>query len=44
MLSNPVSQEPVIWFFMIIVIVLWSIEIWNHGLNRIHKKESQKDV
>lgn len=32
MLSNPVSQEPVIWFFMIIVAVLMSIEIWNHGI------------
>lgn len=38
MLSNPVSQEPVIWFFMIVVVVLWSIEFLR---GNVHLKKGE---
>ena len=39
MLSNPVSSEPVIWFFMIVVAALWGIEFLR---GNIHLKKEER--
>jgi len=43
MLSNPVSQVPVVWFFMIVVAILLTIETWQHGIRKLTKEEVSKD-